>query len=330
MGLRIGDRAREASGFLKAAAGFLLRSDRAPGGPVSCAIEPTNICNLRCPLCAAGAVLLRRPKGCMGIREFERIVEALPGSVRTLYLWGQGEPFLAPDFLDMAAFASQRGLRMITSTNGHFLRDPERIASSGIDTLIVSLDGADRESYAAYRIGGDFETVLEGIRGVTEAVKRAGRGPIVEIQCVVSRANEKDLGKFRDIASGTGAHRVVFKTMQAASMEGGADFLPMNPEYSRYRRNGNGEYVPDEWSILRDRCLRLYYSLQVDWRGNVVPCCFDKDSGQILGNLLEESFQSVWNGERYRAFRNGMNRRGRILPMCRDCTEGLRRMSIHV
>lgn len=330
MGLRIGDRIREAAGYLKVAAGFILRSERAFGGPVSCAIEPTNACNLRCPLCASGAGLLNRPKGCMGLGEFRHIVEELPRSVGTLYLWGQGEPFLAPDFLDMVAFAARRGLRTITSTNGHFLHDPARIAASGLDTLIVSLDGADKESYEAYRIGGDFNRVLEGIRGVGEAVRSAGRGPAVEIQCVVSRANERDLGKFRALAAGIGAHRVSFKTLQAASMEGGEGYLPGDSGLSRYRRDDNGRYIPERWRFLRDRCLRIYYSFQVDWRGNMLPCCFDKDSGQVMGNLLENAFETVWNGERYRTFRENINRRGRVLPMCRDCTEGLRRMSIHV
>lgn len=330
MGYRIGDRMSEVSGYLAAAAGFLVRSERAYGGPVSCAIEPSDICNLRCPLCAAGAGLISRRRGCMSLREFEHIVSGLPRSVRTIYLWGQGEPFLAPDFLGMVEFAAGRGLRTITSTNGHFLDDPDRIAGSGLDTLIVSLDGADRVNYESYRVGGDFERVVQGIRGVTGAVRRAGRGPMVELQCVVNRRNENDAERLRALAAETGAHRVVFKTLQAASMKGGADFLPENHGLSRYRKDEAGRDVPDCIPFLGNRCMRMYYSFQVDWEGNVLPCCFDKNSEHVMGNLTEQSFSAVWNAEPYRAFRKTINRKGRIMQMCRDCTEGLRRITVHV
>ena len=320
---------REGWGYAAALAGFFARSGRAFSGPVSCAIEPTNVCNLRCPLCAAGAGLLTRPRGHLSPDNFERIVAALPKSVTTLYLWGQGEPFLAPGFLDMVRIAARRGFRTVTSTNGHFLDDPEGVAASGLGVLIVSLDGADAESYSAYRIGGDFDRVVEGVRRVTEAVNRLGRGPVVELQCVLNRANEGDRAKFRTLASETGVHRLVFKTLQAAFREGGEEYLPSDPKLSRYRKGRDGTLEPDRRRIVGDRCFRLYHSLQVDCRGNVVPCCFDKDSDHVLGNLLEEPFDAVWNGERSRAFRTLLNRWGRVAAMCRDCTEGLRRLTIH-
>ena len=130
-----------------------------------------------------------------------------------------------------------------------------------------------------------------------------------------------------------GAHRTVFKTLQAASLSGGESLLPGDTNLTRYRKKRHGEDMrleTDRRWVLRNRCLRLYHSLQVDWEGNVVPCCFDKNSEYTMGNLLDEPFESIWNGERYRAFRNILNRQGRVLPMCRDCTEGLRRMHIHV
>jgi len=343
MGHRIGRIFREVPGYLMAVAGFAAGSERALGGPVSCAIEPTNLCNLRCPLCAAGAGLLERPKGCMSADEFARIVSRLPRSVTTLYLWGQGEPFLAPEFLAMVRFAVRRGFRTVTSTNGHFLDDPENIARSGLDTLIVSLDGADPETYASYRVGGDFHRVEEGIRRVAEASRRLGDGPNILIQCVVNRMNERSRKRLRTLASETGARRVVFKTLQAASMPGGGELLPRDPRLSRYRTGADGGLETDRLGMLANRCLRLYHSFQVDWQGNVVPCCFDKNSEWVMGNLvmgspnyakhtsgcLSDTIDTVWNAPRYREFRRMLNRSGRALPMCRDCTEGLRRMNIY-
>ena len=101
----------------KALTAFAFRSKSAQGGPVSVFIEPTNVCNLRCPLCACGSDTLTRPKGRMSIEAFMRVIDILPGSVSELYLWGQGEPFMAPDFLSMVAYASAKGFRTVTRWN---------------------------------------------------------------------------------------------------------------------------------------------------------------------------------------------------------------------
>ena len=71
-------------------------------------------------------------------------------------------------------------------------------------------------------------------------------------------------------------------------------------------------------------------TFQIDWQGNVVPCCFDKDSTYIMGNIISDSVTSIWNSDRYCSFRNQLNRFGKKLPMCRDCSEGLRRMTVHM
>lgn len=320
---------KTALGYGKAAAGFIAGSGKAMGGPVSVFIEPTNICNLRCPLCASGAGTLDRPAGSMPLDDFKRIIDMLPGSVTELYLWGQGEPFLAADFLDMVAYASGKGYRTNVSTNGHFLGNPDAVAESGLDRLIVSLDGADAETYNAYRVGGNFNTVTDGVRRLAERKKITGAGPFIELQYLVTKDTRDGIPAFSRLAASLGADNTVFKTLQADSFEHGRDFLPDDLTMTRYRRNADGDIETDMVWYLRNRCLRIYYSLQIDWQGNVLPCCFDKDSDHIMGNVMNEHLAALWNGERFRAFRRTLIEKGRIFPMCRDCTEGLKRKTMH-
>ena len=89
---QIGRWIKNGIGYGMALAGFFAGTDKSPGNPVAIAIEPTNICNLRCPLCASGASILNRPKGIMGYEDFRKIIDMLPSSVTDIYLWGQGEP----------------------------------------------------------------------------------------------------------------------------------------------------------------------------------------------------------------------------------------------
>ena len=321
--MKIGNHLTAVAGYSAALAGFFLHSSKAYRQPVSVMIEPTNICNLRCPLCATGAGMLTRPSGFMTLDHFRTIVSKLPDSVRDVYLWGQGEPFLTPDFIDMISIASETGRRIIVSTNGHFLDNPAVIIASGLHELIISLDGADSTAYESYRVGGDFERVIAGVEKLAREKKRMSHGPVIIFQHLVTRANEHDLDNFRRLAERTGADRIVFKTLQAAFVDGGDKFLPENRRYSRYKLLNDGSIAPRTIPFLGRRCLRLYHSFQIDWQGNVVPCCFDKNSDVILGNLLDNPWEHIWNGEKYRSFRKRMNSRGRTLSMCRDCTEGL-------
>jgi len=324
-GIKAADALRMAVAGMSFAAGL----DRSVAGPVSAFIEPSNICNLHCPQCAAGAGKLDRPQGQMSPDDFRRILDALPSSVKTLYLWGQGEPFIAQGFTGMIRLASDRGYRTIVSTNGHFLTDAEAIVTSGLDTLIVSLDGADEAVYSQYRVNGNFTEVIEGIRGICEAKRRLGTGPFVEIQCLLTAQTVPQRVKVVGLGRELGADRVVFKTMQVSYDETASDFLPKEAAHSRYTDPDAENRVTERYFWASRRCLRIYYTFQVDWQGNVLPCCFDKNSQFIMGNLFMDSGRDAWNGPFFREFRKILGEKGRVYPMCRDCTEGLKRMRKH-
>ncbi len=318
----------EMSVYAVSAASFICRSSKALSGPVSVFIEPTNICNLKCPLCASGAGLLARPKGRMSLAAFSRIIDSLPSTVTNLYLWGQGEPFLTKDFLGMVRYASERGYKTITSTNGHFLDDPEAILASSLSELIISLDGITKEQYESYRIGGDFDLVTGNIKRLVSKKKEKGRGPSINLQFLLTKDTVDDMAGFHRLADDLGVDKRVVKTIQAVSLEDGEQFLPSDLSLTRYRRKLDGRLVPDRYGLLEHRCLRIYNSCQIDWQGNMLPCCFDKDSTYKLGNLFNETFDECWNGEESRSFRRMFLKGGRRLPMCQDCTEGLKRSEI--
>ena len=306
-----------------------MHSERVFSMPVAVAIEPTNRCNLSCPLCAKGSGLVTRDEGSMSIDDFIAIVDMLPQSVIEMYLWGQGEPFLAPDLLRMVTYASEHRIKTIVSTNGHFLDNSDAVIQSGLHTLIISLDGVNQEDYQSYRVGGDFNRVINGIQGVTEQKKKMGYGPYIEVQSLVTKSTVSSMNAFSLWGRKLGVDRIVFKTIQAASMKDGHEFLPEVEYHTRYRKTADGTYEPDCYPLRAKRCFRLYYSCQIDWMGNVIPCCFDKNSNYIMGNVFKEPLTNIWNSRKYRTLRAMVNRKGRVLSMCRDCTEGLKRKTLH-
>ena len=292
------------------------------GNPIVVMIEPTNRCNLKCPLCHVGSGKLKRHPRNLTLDEFETILDKLQSTVRVLQLWNQGEPFMNPEFLDMVGMASAKGYHTITSTNAHFLSQngtPKAVVESGLNELVVSLDGYDDETYEPVRKEGQLSQVLQGMKEVA-TLKRitSAVAPQITAQCLLLKEVESRLDEVRKVATESGADRIVWKTAQVSSMKEARTALPNNQNLWRYRIKNNQLVTKRRW----EGCLRTWFSTVVLCDGSVVPCCFDKDGDYVMGNLLHQSFPEIWNGDLYRDFRK-RTLRHRAFPICQNCTEGL-------
>ncbi|MDQ2656264.1 MAG: SPASM domain-containing protein [Bacteroidota bacterium] len=295
------------------------------GLPVSISIEPTTSCNLRCPECPSGLRAFTRPTGMLDPRMFTRLIDELAPTLTYLTFYFQGEPYLNPEFLNMVAYASQKGIYTATSTNAHYLNveNAQRTISSGLDRLIISIDGTTQQSYQSYRIGGTLDKVIEGTRNVLDAKKHLrSKTPHVVFQFLVTGPNEHEIPDVFRLGRQLGVDQVVLKTAQIYDYENGSPLIPKQDRYARYRQNPDGS-----WSIknkLADHCWKMWHSCVVTWDGKIVPCCFDKDAHFVMGDLKQNSFAEIWNGDRYDHFRNSLMKSRSEIEMCRNCTEGSR------
>ncbi|MBN1107824.1 MAG: SPASM domain-containing protein [Bacteroidales bacterium] len=289
------------------------------GMPPALGVELTNHCNLKCPECSCGSELMTRNKGFMKTGLFEKIVSELGPYLLNLNLCFQGESMLHPQFFNL--LAKCRHIHSSLSTNGHFLspENADLIVKSGLNKLIVSLDGMDQQTYSLYRVNGNLETVLTGIQNVAEARSRFSSPMKLVIQFIVNRHNEHQIGQVRDFANKMKA-TLHLKSMQIINGNTHEAWIPSISKYARYRKTEEGYSLR---SRLPDRCARLWFNPVITWDGNVLPCCFDKDAEHIMGNLLEESFRDIWNGPRYRLFRRSLLTERAMIDICRNCTSGL-------
>ncbi len=290
------------------------------GMPVSIGVELTNHCNLNCPECLSGSGLMQRERGFMDIELYKKIMKELTPYLYSMNLYFQGESMMHPRFFDFLLVINNR--RTVVSTNGHFLdwESSQEIVKSGLYKLIISLDGIDQESYSAYRINGDFSTVLEGIVNITEAKKKFRSALKIEIQFLVNRLNEHQIPDVEKLANRFNI-KLRLKSMQVINKEQTAFWMPEKTRFRRYIRK-NGEYVIG--SSLPDRCARLWFNPVITWDGKVVPCCFDKDAEHVMGDVNHETFKQIWRGERYRIFRKDILSGRNNVIICRNCTSGLR------
>src|SRR5574339_29418 len=115
----------------------------------------------------------------------------------------QGEPYLNTDFLDMVKYSSSKKIYTATSTNAHYLNDDnaKRTIESGLDRLIISIDGTTQDVYQQYRVGGNLEKVLDGTRNVVKWKKETkSKTPFIVFQFLVVKPNEHQVEDVRNLA----------------------------------------------------------------------------------------------------------------------------------
>lgn len=294
------------------------------GLPISLSFEPTTSCNLRCPECPSGLRAFTRPTGMLQKNFFKDTLEEIHQHLLYLVFYFQGEPYLNPAFLEMVKFASDRKIYTATSTNAHYITPEKADATveSGLDRLIISIDGTTQEVYQQYRVGGKLEKVLEGARNIVAAKKRAGSSkPLVIFQFLVVRPNEHQMDEVKELAKEIGVDDVWFKTAQVYDYQNDPhQLIPTQLKYARYRRNAEGMMVPK--NKLSNHCWKLWHANVITWDGMVVPCCFDKDAEFPLGDLRNKGFKEIWQSETYQTFRAKLMTGRKNISICANCSEG--------
>ncbi len=293
------------------------------GMPVSISIEPTTACNLRCPECPSGLRSFTRPTGNIKFELFKRTIDQMHSHVMQLNFYFQGEPFIHPQFCDMVSYAHAKKIYTMTSTNAHFLHPAQctAVIQSGLNELIISVDGTTQETYELYRKEGDLSKVLQGAKNMIEAKKNTkSKTPYLVFQFLVVKHNEHQIQDLYRLAEEYGIDEVRLKTAQIYNFKQGSDLIPEQEVYSRYRKTPNGEYQIK--NQLLNECWRMWQGCVITWDGRVVPCCFDKDASHVLGKMENESFKAIWKGEQYTNFRNQLFISRSKIEICQNCSEG--------
>src|ERR1700744_6559166 len=294
------------------------------GYPISLSFEPTTSCNLRCPECPSGLRAFTRPTGMLKKDFFRETIDQVQKELLYLIFYFQGEPYLNRDFLEMVKYASDKGIYTATSTNAHYLTDENarKTVESGLDRLIISINGTTQDVYEQYRVGGKLDKVLEGARNIVKWKKELkSKTPFIFFQFLVVRPNQHQLEDIRSLAKEIGVDQVRFKTAQVYDYAKDPNgLIPVNEKYSRYRKQENGEFAFK--NTLENHCWRLWHATVITWDGLVVPCCFDKDAQHPLGDLKGKPFKEVWHNEQYVEFRRQILQSRKNIDICANCSEG--------
>ena len=242
----------------------------------------------------------------------------------------------------MIAMAHEVGLYTIVSTNAHALDHSmaKALIRSRLNRIIVSIDGFSEDSYAAYRVGGNLQKALEGLKYLRQAKEQFKSSIIIELQVLRLKTNEHEWNWIKKHYKGLGATRLVFKTAQLYDFENGNPLMPTNERYSRYRKTTNGTYIHKKssrrislpyagasktqmfWTALREgarSCYRLWSGCVITTNGDVLPCCYDKNHKYVLGNITTQTLKEIIYSRASYSLRKQILQGKHIPAMCKNC-----------
>jgi radical SAM protein with 4Fe4S-binding SPASM domain len=281
-------------------------------------LEMTNRCNLNCPYCMVGMQndwmgkygstshdLMTRTQGTMDEKIFTRAAETMKDfGITYVYMHFQGEPFLNSKMPNFSKILKDQGFGVGVFTNGLAFgeKNIKEIAEAEIDLIRFSVDGASQETYAKNRVGGNFDKLLVNMDKVVKA--HEGKKTRIEWQFLPMKNNEAEVEKAKKIAEDLGVH-FFLKGFRPTDPE----LLPDNEEYRA--------------TFLKKPCKDIYGQLGIYWNGDVVPCCYDTDGKEIMGNIMERDLIDIWEGEKYKSLRfnidNTLNDPNNDPEICKSC-----------
>ncbi len=302
---------------------MLLHQTTVPGYPSLFMIEPTNRCNIACTFCDTGRGITKRPKSFMSFENYKKIIDDMSEYVLFLFLYYIGEPFMHPRIYEMINYAHKKKISVYTSTNGLLIDTEEKagkLIESGLDTLLISFTGLEKESYERYQPGGNFDKLIHNIKMISqEKKKRKSKTPILKLRFMVMRHNEPDIRRLKKLATETGVEILNLRSIWVQDKEDTIkEYIPKNEKYSRYSiKNG----ILRKKIQNKGRCEWLWMGGIVGVDGKALPCCVGFNEVIQLGDVIQEGgFKAVWNNNKYKQIREQILNKIYKLPHCADCS----------
>jgi MoaA/NifB/PqqE/SkfB family radical SAM enzyme len=319
-------------------------------------LEPTFRCNLECPMCPRFSS--EDPYLDMSMDTFDRIVDGMDYA-HTVDFTGWGEPLLHKDICQMIREAGDHGCLTTMTSNGTALNEQNSLAliKSGLDRLVVSVDGMRAETYEPIRIGSSFEKVSRRISDLASLIRSSESSLELGIAFTIQEKNAEDLNLIVNWMKTVGASVMHLKHLNVLSNHKDWDlsflkYVRSDPAVNRDRlrmiedkiakvraeaeeqeiRVEMHSELPLTSSLVGRHCLATPLdSVYFSYEGKVSPCChfghhvsrfFDNEfypaSSLSYGDIRRQSFEDVWNDESFRSFRQGF--RTKEFPQeCRTC-----------
>ena len=309
-------------------------------------VDPSSICQLRCPGCPTGVEneskrigqpISLRERTMMTSDLYDSILDEIGQYLFCLQLYNWGEPLLHRQLPAFVRKAKEYQVCVVIHTNlSLHLTDAylEELLESGLDVIAASVDGFSPEPYQTYRRGGNFELVKTNVERLAAMRNRLNLQTEIIWNFLVFRWNEHEVGAARRFCDETG---IVFKRGEAYVQD--PEWLP---SYRQQEAEGLGRTTRDSARPhvpRREWCNWHYTCSVVNSNGSISPCCAPWEQQHDFG-LLEPGkirFGDIWNNELYQKSRGAFANRpvpglGSVDSLCLRCPFGtdVQSMNSHI
>ncbi len=299
-------------------------------------VEVTTKCNLKCRMCEH--TYWKEPQIDMSFEQFKWIIDQFP-RLKWIGLTGIGESFLNPDFMKMVKYVKSKGVYIELFDTFFFLDEQKirRLVELGLDRLILSMDGATKETYEKLRVNSNFDKVIANIRNFVR-IKREMNSvfPQLDVYFIVNKENVNEVPQYIDLAHEIGIDGIIRFTALLHSFKEIKDMAIDIPDKiveeatKRARKYGMSIAWNKNVPPMRER---RKISDCTDWimpfifvTGHVISCCATNEANSrelqkkhSFGNIFETPFKEIWDSQKYREFRKAVHD-GKVPPQCTGCT----------
>lgn len=278
--------------------------------PPKLIIENTNMCNAACIMCPY--TKMTRNKGVMSFELFKKIIDEYSTSTLTkrLQMNNIGEPLLDSSLIRKIRYAKEKGIdQVFFFTNGSILdgKISEELIDSGLDYMIISLDGITKETYEKVRVNLKFGEVINNIKNFLVLRERNGSDkPQIEVHITLLNENRHDEKEF------------------VKKIKNMVDYVSVAyaHDWAGQQEAKNIEYIQKSHQTKLAPCSNLWSELTILWNGRVALCCVDYDGKVILGDVNKESLGTIWGGKRLQMIRGyHLKRQFDQIELCKKCSE---------
>lgn len=278
-------------------------------------IEPSNKCNLHCPLCPTSIKSKDKQYFDLSLEDFKKIIDQIKEYALEIYLQNWGEPTLNKNLPEMISYASKANIFTYVSTNFNLKYTDEyleKLLKSGLSLLYIDVDGTNQESYAKYRVGGDFERLVKNIKKIVELKKKFSlKYPIIRTHFMVMKHNEQYIEEYKELA----------KTLEVDEYTVGN--IQINPQTTYEWLPDNKDYVYESYYNEIEKpttCNWLYAGMVINSDGGVSPCCITFDKKDYFDNIYQHSIESIRNNDYYTSARASFaNKVQKETTICAEC-----------
>lgn len=275
--------------------------------PIHVDIELSSSCNLKCSMCPHGEDEYEMDKGLIDYDLAKKVIkEAAEYGVTSLKFSGRGEQLLHPKFNDLVKYAkSFNFLDFIVNTNGLLLtKDKTRnIVKSGVNLVVISIDGATKETYEKIRIGADYYTLKDNLEYLLQFRKENKKAkPIVRLQFVKMKENIHEFENF------------------LLQWKDKVDVL-VGIDYSNRVAQKN-KTVLARHPVGRAYCPHPWRRLMVTSSGDALMCCVDWDKKYKVGDCNKQTLKEIWNDRPIKYGRECIKKlEHHKIDSCKECFE---------